>query len=186
MSGGWDILDEDELLNRPPWVRVVAETVRLEDGQTVVHDFYRVDIPDFAIMFALTADGRVPLIEQYRHGVRRRVLELPAGGIFGDEAPLAAAQRELLEEAGIESPQWIPLGVLTIDPNRGCGHAHVYLALDAVPVAAPDPGDLSQQTVHFFTLDQIRAFWTTPDCPIASSTAAIGLALAYLSVHGSV
>ncbi len=119
MSDGWDILDEDELLNRPPWVRVVAETIRLEDGQTVVHDFYRVDIPDFAIMFALTADGRVPLVEQYRHGVRRRVLELPAGGIFGDEAPLAAAQRELLEEAGIEFLAVDPAGRPDHRPQPG-------------------------------------------------------------------
>ena len=33
---GWELLNEEELLNCPPWVRVTAQTLRLEDGETVI------------------------------------------------------------------------------------------------------------------------------------------------------
>jgi ADP-ribose pyrophosphatase len=57
---------------------------------------------------ALTESGRLLLVEQYRHAVNHRCIELPAG-LAGDgpdhpdEPLVAAAQRELLEETGYEA-----------------------------------------------------------------------------------
>ncbi len=181
----WTVLEERELLDRSPWVRVVGETILLEDGQTVISDFYRVEIPALAIIFALTVEGRVALVEQYRHALRRRVLELPAGVLDAGEDPLACARRELREETGLDAPDWRSLGALTMDPNRGCGLGHIFLARRAVPVAAPASGDLQRQTVHFYDLDQLRAYWLSGECPVAASVAAIGLALAHLEAEGA-
>jgi ADP-ribose pyrophosphatase len=178
MSDGWEVLAEDELLDRSPWIRVVAETIRLEDGETVIDNFYRVDLPTYAVIFALTPDRQVVLVEQYRHTFRRRVLELPAGvRAPGEQSLLETARREFLEETGCESPEWYPFGVFAIDANRGCGWVHAFLAFDAVRVAAPRSVDLQKQVVHHFSLEQLRDFWLTGDCPTAPMAAIIGLGL---------
>lgn len=183
-SRGWDVLAEQELINCPPWVRVVKETLRLEDGQTVITDFYRVDLPDFVVVFALTTDRRVALVRQYRRALGRPVLELPAGAVADGEDPLLAAQRELREETGLRAAQWQPLGALTVDPNRGCGLAHAYLALDAELTAQRVDVDLDPQTVHFYTLDELREFWLSGECAVMGSAAVIGIGLARLEMMG--
>ena len=58
-------------------------------------------------VLALDADDRVLLVEQYRHPVRHRLLEIPAGTLdVAGEDPLDAAVRELAEEADLEADQW--------------------------------------------------------------------------------
>lgn len=180
MSRGWEVLRQQVLLDRSPWVRVLAETIRLEDGQTVVDDFYTVETVSYVAIFALTQERTVPMIEQYRHALKRAVLEPPAGGIDPGEAPLDCARRELLEETGLAAGRWELLGSYVVDPNQGLGRAYLYLALDTTSVAPPHPGDLQQQTLHFLTLGQLRDHWLSDDCQTLASATTIGLGLAHL------
>lgn len=59
------------------------------------------------VIVALTGDGEIVLVEQYRRPVDRRVVELPAGlvgDLHGpDEQVLEAARRELIEETGYQA-----------------------------------------------------------------------------------
>lgn len=180
---GWEILKREEILNCSPWFRVYQEAVRLEDGQTVVPDFYMIDAAPYAIIFALTTDGRVPLVEQYKHALKRQVLGLPAGSIEPGEEPLLCAKRELLEETGMEASDWHPLGTFITDGNRGAGVCHAYLALQAVRVGEPDPGDLQELTLHLYTVDRLRAEWQSGEFPGLASAAVIGLGLTRIEGH---
>ena len=56
----------------------------------------------------VAVDGRryVTLVRQPREPARKRLLELPAGTREADEEPLATAQRELEEEAGLAGGDW--------------------------------------------------------------------------------
>jgi len=60
-------------------------------------------------------------------------LELPSGAIEEDETPAEAAERELLEEAGLVSDQWAHLGTFWTMPGRGDERAHLYLASNVAP-----------------------------------------------------
>jgi 8-oxo-dGDP phosphatase len=61
-------------------------------------------------VYAEDAEGRVLVIQQYRHPVRLRDWELPAGLLDVDgEDHLEAAKRELAEEADLQASQWEPL-----------------------------------------------------------------------------
>lgn len=180
MRDHWEVVDRRELLDASPWLKVYAETVRLEDEKTLVPNFYHVDIPAYAIVFAVTTDQRVPMIEEYKHAVGRRILGLPAGYIEEGEPPMESAQRELREETGLAAEHWQTIGVFTVDGNRGCGQAHAFLALEAYPVAEPDPRDLGHQTIHFFEMDHLRKLWLSGEITMLPTTAVIGLGLAHI------
>lgn len=84
---------------------VRSDEVELGDGQTVVRDV--VDHPGAVGILALDEQDRVLLLRQYRHPVGALLWEPPAGllDVTGED-PLAAARRELYEEAHYEAGDW--------------------------------------------------------------------------------
>ena len=127
----WQILERRPLLDRPPWFRMWEEDVRLPGGHTIP-GYLCSETREYAMVFALMCDGTVPLVRQYKHGKGRDSLDLPAGYLDGpDEAPLAAAQRELREETGVTAGRWRPMGSFVLDANRGGSRMHLFLAEDA-------------------------------------------------------
>jgi ADP-ribose pyrophosphatase len=100
------------------------------------HRFSLIDCVDWVNILALTPDDRVVLLRQYRVGIDAVCLEIPGGMIDAGEAPLAAAQRELVEETGYTAPRWRKLSATRPNPAIQTNTLHSFLALDAV---ATDP-----------------------------------------------
>lgn len=86
---------------------------------------------------ALDDQGRVLLIQQYRHPIRHRDWELPAGllDIPGEDL-LVAAQRELAEEADVTASHWEHLVSSWTTPGGNDEMIHVYLATGIAPAQA--------------------------------------------------
>ena len=93
-----------------------------------------------------------------------------------NELPLDCARRELLEETGHVADEWRSLGRLSVDGNRGLGHAHMFLARGLQAVAPPDSGDLETLLVEWLSLDDLRRHWRAGGFDNTAATAAIGLA----------
>lgn len=87
-----------------------------------------VDHPGAVVVAALDGDETVRLVRQYRHAVGRRLLELPAGTLEKGENPLAAAVRELREEAGLAAAKWDYLGSFFSSPGFLHEELHAFLA----------------------------------------------------------
>lgn len=114
----WKVLKRD-IVFQDTWVQLEASRCELPDGR-IIEPFYIRRDPDFAVVVALTKDDRLVLVRQYRHGVEKVLLELPAGAIEKGEDPKVAAGRELLEETGYQAG---PSGVF--DENSAeCGQFH--------------------------------------------------------------
>lgn len=92
--------------------------------------FFVVENPDWVNVIALTEKSEVVLIEQFRHGAEEIVLEIPGGMINEHESPEAAARRELLEETGFSSNEFIFLGKSRPNPAIQNNRIFHYLALD--------------------------------------------------------
>ncbi|WP_136042281.1 MULTISPECIES: NUDIX domain-containing protein [unclassified Microbacterium] len=105
---------------------VRSDRVRYGDGE-IVRQY--VDHTGAVAILALDDDGRVLLIQQYRHPIRHRDWELPAGllDVEGEE-PLAAAQRELAEEADLVAAHWEPLVSSWTTPGGNDEVIHIFLA----------------------------------------------------------
>jgi|LNAP01.1.fsa_nt_gb 8-oxo-dGTP pyrophosphatase MutT (NUDIX family) len=111
------------------WLSLRSETVQLADG-TVLSPYHLLELPDAVCVVALTSALEIVLVEQYRHGAKRVMTELPAGAVDAGEQPLQAIRRELLEETGFAGDDWRLLGTYPANGARHTNSVHAFLALD--------------------------------------------------------
>jgi 8-oxo-dGTP pyrophosphatase MutT (NUDIX family) len=93
------------------------------------HSFLRLDCPDWVNVIAVTDDGMMVLIEQYRHGTDEMTLEIPGGAVDPGEDPRTSAARELEEETGYVAADLIEIGVVEPNPAFLSNRCWTYLAL---------------------------------------------------------
>jgi 8-oxo-dGDP phosphatase len=108
-------------------IDVRTDHVRMPDGGTASRDV--VVHPGAVAIIALDDEGRVLLQRQYRHPVRRQLWEPPAGLLDEPGEPaLAAAKRELYEEAHLVAERWDVLVDAFTSPGMTDEAVRVYLA----------------------------------------------------------
>ncbi|WP_407695913.1 NUDIX domain-containing protein [Sphaerimonospora thailandensis] len=114
-------------------ISVRTDTVVMPDGGTADRD-YAVH-PGSVAVVALDDSGRVLLIRQYRHPMRRLLWELPAGLRDVPGEPLVAcAARELAEEARYRARAWDTLVDVYTSPGMTDERIRIFLARDVAPI----------------------------------------------------
>ncbi|MFI5322562.1 MAG: NUDIX hydrolase [Thermodesulfobacteriota bacterium] len=101
------------------------------------HDFYVIEAPDWINVVAVTDNGEVLLIKQYRHGIGAETVEIPGGVIDPGETPLEAAKRELLEETGYVSDNWSLIGEVIPNPAIQNNKCYTFLAESSRKAGVP-------------------------------------------------
>lgn len=100
--------------------------VTLPNGHGSVRDVVR--HPGAVAIVALTDDGRVCLVRQFRAALGRVMVEIPAGKLEPGEDPLACAERELLEETGMVAERMAFLTTIATTPGFTDELIHLYMA----------------------------------------------------------
>ena len=119
---------------------VRADQVVMPGGREATREI--VEHPGAVAIAAVDERDRLMLVLQYRHAVRRRLWELPAGLLdHAGEDPAAAAARELAEEAGLKASTWSVLVDAVPSPGFSEEAIRVYLASGLIEVDRPDLGD---------------------------------------------
>ena len=133
-SFDWKLL-KSRYVVKDKWLALRADTYQMPDGK-IVEPFYVFEYSTWVNVVALTKNQEIVLVEQYRHGIQKTVLELPGGGIEPEDiSPLAAAKRELLEESGYTSENFIETGIISPNPATHNNLIHCFLAKDVELVA---------------------------------------------------
>ena len=143
----WKLLETTQLTTVLPWFQIFQEKVELPGGR-ILDDFYRIVMPEFAMVVPVTPAGELLMVRGYKHGPRKICLSAPGGMIEPGESPLEAAQRELLEETGYQAAEWRSLGNFVVDSNRQGGTAHLFLARDVTQIASRRPDDAEELRVE--------------------------------------
>jgi 8-oxo-dGTP pyrophosphatase MutT (NUDIX family) len=159
------VVGPDELLDAPEaWP--VTSTAVLASGQVAQFVQDHVTTPDGELMareyiqhpgavgvIALDDDLRMALVRQYRHPVRHRLIEPPAGLLDVDgEDYLLTAQRELAEEVGLAATSWRVLVDLFTTPGMVSETLRIYLARDLSQAAAPGGFSRHGEEAHMDTV----------------------------------
>ena len=111
---------------------------------------------DWVNVIAVTADGRIVMVEQYRFGIGELTTEPVGGMIDHGEDSLSAARRELLEETGYGGEKWRYLGAVQANPAIHNNLCHHWLVEDAEFRREPEPDDGEAIRVHLMTLQEVR------------------------------
>jgi 8-oxo-dGDP phosphatase len=146
----WPVTSSD-VLAEGKIASFILDEVRAPDGRTMMREYLR--HPGAVGIIALDDEGRVALVRQYRHAVRHRLVEPPAGLLDVDgEGYLLTAQRELAEEAGLAAASWHVLVDLFTTPGILAESLRIYLARDLTPADAPEGFARSDEEAHMDTV----------------------------------
>ena len=107
-------------------INLRVDTALLPNGSSATREV--VEHPGGVCVAALTEDGCLHFVRQFRYPYQKVLLELPAGKLDPGEDPLEAGKRELREETGAEAARYESLGELYPSPGY-CGEIiHLYAA----------------------------------------------------------
>ncbi|GAB2594518.1 NUDIX hydrolase [Microlunatus antarcticus] len=153
----WPVLST-EILAEGHVATFAQDVVRTPDGGEMTREYLR--HPGAVGVIALDEQERVVLVRQYRHPVRHRLSEPPAGLLdHAGEDPLVAAQRELAEEVGLSAGRWDVLVELFTTPGIIGEGLRVYLARDLAVADRPDgftaEGEEADMDVVWASLDDL-------------------------------
>ena len=156
----WKTLKSEYLIQRPG-LTARRDTVELPNG--VINDeYYVLEYPTWINVIALTTDGNMVMIRQYRHGIDQTCFEIVAGVCEKGEDPEAAARRELLEETGYTVTPIRLSGIYErISEGREDGANHkiyfIFLCkLEDVPCRAPTQRDRFQIGREWIDVHSVR------------------------------
>lgn len=143
--------------------RVVAATPVLDvlsrryyhPRRQLEREFVVLRAPDWVNVIALTPDGQLALVRQFRFGVDGFSLEIPGGVIETGEDPVAAAVRELREETGFAGERARLLGSVQPNPAIQDNRCHFVLVEGARAGAALDWDDDEEIAVSTAPVDDV-------------------------------
>ncbi|MCL2575284.1 MAG: NUDIX hydrolase [Defluviitaleaceae bacterium] len=132
-------------------MRVTVDEILLPNGKMSVRE--TVHNRDAAVVLPIDDDGGIFLVRQYRHSVRRLVLEVPAGVFDGNETPEQCALRELEEEIGLKANVLTKVCAYHGSIGICSGMMHLFIAEDFTQgMQNLDPDEFL--TIEKYTVDE--------------------------------
>lgn len=151
----WEIL-KSEYLYKETWFTIRKDTCRTNEGK-IIDPYYVYEFPTWVTAFALTDDGKIVMVRQYRHGIQQTILEVPGGCVDDtDKDYEAAARRELLEETGYAFETMEYLGKISPNPSTNDNWMHMFLAKGGKKVQELDLDHNEDIEVVIVTMEELK------------------------------
>lgn len=131
-----------QVVHETPWMKVTDHEAAAPTGKVVRYGVVRFQNVATGVL-PLHSDGTVTLVGQSRFARANYSWEMPEGGAPFGEDPLAGAQRELAEEAGLKAASWTLALTVELSNSVTDEIGLTWLAWDLSPVeTAPDPTEV--------------------------------------------
>ncbi len=130
-----------------------VETIEFPDGTTAYREL--VDHPGGVGVIALTDEGKILMVRQYRKPIEKPILEIPAGKLDKNEDPKVCGIRELQEETGYRAKEMISLGYMYPSPGFANEITYMFFA-KGLEKGIDNPDDDEFLDVEEFSVEEIR------------------------------
>lgn len=182
MSNTWKLLKRNLIYENKFGYRLYDDDVLTPSGKE--GKYMVLESRGFVGMVALTKDKKVLMVKQWRYAVGQEFLEIPAGTLEDKEDPLVTAKRELLEETGASSDNWIKLSSYWLGNGAMKIRGHLYLTLD-VTIGSDSQEPDEKISVEQLDFDHAVNMVTNGEIEEGRTIAGILLAEKYLSQHNT-
>ncbi|EHQ25386.1 NUDIX hydrolase [Mucilaginibacter paludis] len=150
----WKILSST-YIHKGPWATLRADRCEMPDGR-IVPAYFVLEYPNWSNAVAITEDGKILMVRQYRHAAQIVSLELPGGVIEDGEAPEDAIKREILEETGYSFDEVELISTIYANPATGDNHTYCYLARNGKKTQLQNLDDHEEIVVEEYTIDEVK------------------------------
>ena len=163
----WEELSTEHIV-KDEWIDFRRSAFRFPDGR-IFEPYYTYSRRNYVIIVPSDEEGNYLLVRQFRQGIRKVTIEFPAGGIerkdgkeyggeddLNTEDALAAAKRELLEETGYTSDEFVHLITIPANATIADNYAHLYMAKNCRKVAGQSLDEMEFLNVEKYTAEEIE------------------------------
>lgn len=147
--------NSSEIVYESPWIKVYRDEVLNQNGDPLTYSYMAMQNPTVFIV-ACNHENKVLIHSVFRYPLRKRFWEIPAGYMNPGEEPLAAAKRELREEAALESNEWTSLGRIYQITGTGSVPVEIFLAKNVIKVADSTDKDEDIENRTFKSLPELE------------------------------
>ncbi|WP_295727808.1 NUDIX hydrolase [uncultured Muribaculum sp.] len=150
----WATIDSRYIIQRP-WLTARCDTIRHPDGR-VNDEYYVLEYPAWVNVIAITRDGKMVFVEQYRHGLDDIFMELCAGTVENGETPIEAARRELSEETGFGGGEWTLNMVSSANPSAMTNLNYSFIATGVERISEQHLDETEDINVHLLYPEEVK------------------------------
>ncbi len=121
-----------------------------------IHKMIILDSPDSANVIALTPEGKIVFVRQFRFGIKEFTVELPGGIIETFENHEKGVQRELEEETGYTAQNWQYLGKVPSNPVFMNSYIHHWVADNARLTGTINWDEAEEMDLILYSVEETR------------------------------
>lgn len=125
------------------------------DGK-IIDEYFVVELPTTVCAVAITEEGEVLMVRQYRHPIKETIIEIPGGFIDKGETPEQAMLRELKEETGYEFSSIKNVGKVAANPGVLDNYTYLFLALGGKKTSAQKLDKNEELEVEKVSLQELK------------------------------
>ena len=172
-----------DYLSNHPYFKARKDAYELASGK-IVDPYFVVEMPPSATAMAITAEGEVIMVTQYRHPIGTEILELPGGFIEQDESPIEGITRELLEETGYQFNEIVYLGCTAANPGLMNNFTHLFLATGGVKIQAQELDQNEEIKISLLPISAVKELLLSSEIKQSMHALCIFYALQKLNLLG--